>query len=913
MADPILATKLTAPTLPPGLLSRTRLVRKLSECTRHRLTVLAAPAGSGKTTLLAEWRATPAAQQAAVAWLSIGPADDEPERFFRCVAAALGAAMPGAGSQVAALLDASPKASPEAIAASLYRDLAQLTRELVLVLDDYHLIQSTSIHDALALALCRLPARAHVVVAARASPLLPLARLRTQGELLEIRSADLRFTVEEATSFLEGPAGLRLAPGFAEAVAARTEGWGAGLKLAALSAQGREDPESLLAAFTGAQRLVLDYLNEEVLEREPPEVQAFLLRTSILERFSGPLCDALAPGASSSRQRRVGARHGDGEGQRMLERLERQNLFLVPLDEERRWWRFHRLFGEFLRRRLEEERPGELDELHRRAALWLENDGSCAEAAGHAVEVREFQRAARLLEQAGFACLGTTRPSALLRWLRALPEAIARSRPDLHVMEAWALFQSGQLAAADARLQDATEAAPGDLSLRGQVDVLRGYAGAIRGEGRRATRLASSALRLLPRGASEKRVLAYLTLGLGHDCLGSSEAAQDDYRHAQALARVGDGLPWLYSTALLGDTALFRGELREAALLYEEALRLAPWGGEWAPAPAAMPHARLGALAYEWNDLDSAARHIDAAMTVGSRSETSDFAIVAAMQLAHVRQSQGDPPAARRLAVRAEMLLRDGALVSTYSVNLARALQARLWLRQGDVESAKRWAEAHGKGAPGAFQEDRHAGNATYVRALISLERLDEVAEPLRRWLRAARTAGREGFALELELLLALALAARGEAAAARSTLEKALDRARPEGWVRLFLDEGEPMVRLLECAARGRSPAAVYAQGLLATVGHCTHRSACCQMPSGAGAGGSLVEPLSRRELEILSFIADGLSNPEIAARSSVTVATVKTHINNLYGKLGARSRTDALVRARRLGLVQESGLETT
>jgi LuxR family maltose regulon positive regulatory protein len=797
---------------------------------------------------------------------------------------------------------------------------------VVLVLDDYHLLRSCSIHDVVTFALGSLPPRVHLVVSARSSPPLPLARLRARGELLEIRAADLRFTVEETTTFLEERSGLRLPPGAAEALAARTEGWGAGLRLAALSVQDREGPGPLLAAFTGSQRLVTDYLGEEVLGHEPSEVQEFLLRTSILERFCGPLCGAVAGGGSSrgARRRPDGLGGDAGASQRMLERLERENLFLVPLDEERRWWRYQRLFAEFLRRRLEEERPEELDELHERATLWLEENGFAAEAAHHAVEARAFERAACLLEQCWRTGHLPTRPSALLGWLRALPQPLVQSRPALCLMEAWALAGTGQSEASEARLRGAVRAAPRDRSFQAQASILHGFGAALRGEARRAIRFSSQALRGLRRGHAPV-AFAHLSLGLAHESLGNAEAARDGYRRARALAAPGitaerwasgssapqcagtgrgpGGVASVLASIRLGEMELVRGSLREAARLFEDAAQLAAWVGDGAPC-AGWPQSGLGSVFYQWNDLEAAARQLGAAIELGSRSDFGDdVPVVAYAQLAHVRQSQADPHAARRLAARSEELSRRGRGSSSLFAT-AEALRTQLWLRQGDLDAAARWAASHDKDSAGP-PYGRDWKSAAWVRVMLAIGRPDEVAEPVQRGLRAARAAGQAGQALELEMLLALALAALGDSKAAAAALDRALVHGRPDGWVRLFLDEGEPMARLLERAARRRSATSAYARGLLAAIvrqgGNCTVPPP----PPGVQRGEAVIEPLSDREREILSLIADGLSNGELAQRLLVKVATVKTHINNLFGKLGASSRTDAVARARRVGLL--------
>ncbi|HEX6736733.1 MAG TPA: tetratricopeptide repeat protein, partial [Vicinamibacteria bacterium] len=685
-AEGLLRTKLYIPPPRPDLVPRPRLLGRLEAGLRGRLTLLAAPAGSGKTTLLSAWRAQPSGSAVPLAWVSLDAGDNDPVRFLGYLAAALDALDPGIAADALALLR-SPRRPPETILTALLNALAALPRDAVLVLDDYHAIEAPDVHRALAALLEHLPPRLHLVVSSREDPPLPLARLRARGELLELRAADLRFTPAEAAAFLTGAMGLPLTAEQVAALGERTEGWAAGLQLAALSLRGRQDAGTFIEAFAGSHRHLVDYLVEEVLERQPAPLQAFLLETAILERLCGPLCDAVT---------------GRDGGQATLERLEAANLFLVPLDDARRWYRYHRLFADFLRARLVRSSSDRVAELHGRAATWHERSGLHPAAIGHALAARDVERAARLVGEAAEGCWKRGELTTLLGWLEALPADVVQDRPRVALAHAWTRFllRSYDGAAVEAMLAriaatlgprgggapDGEASPPVDPpelgALRGVLAAIRAAVASAREDAPRTIALAQAALALLPQDQSYWRLAMGHGLGLAHDARGEALAAGRALADAIALAReAGDRYLALVATMNLARVRLAQGQLQAAAALCQRGLDLAAeQGGEHVPVAGSLRIA-LGRLRYEWNDLPGAARRLREGVALAERHEHWRGALDGYAALAWLAQAEGDEGGARAHLARGEEAAR--ALGLPHAAALTAAYRARLAIRQG--------------------------------------------------------------------------------------------------------------------------------------------------------------------------------------------------------------------------------------
>jgi len=933
---PLLTTKLFIPAPAARLVPRVQLIERLSEAMRRKLTLIAAPAGFGKTTLLSAWSQQ---HSSAVAWVSLDEGENDPTRFWAYVLAAVETLSPGSADHARLLLHAPPSQPPaiEVMLTALINDLAGLSEDVAVVLDDYHLIAAQPIHDALIFLLDHLPAHLHLLIATRVDPPLPLARLRGRGELTELRAAELRFTADEAAAFLNQVMGLGLAADAIAALEARTEGWIAGLQLAALSLQGRTNRAEFIQAFSGSQRYILDYLAEEVLVRQPAHLKTFLLQTAILDRLSGPLCDAVLgltttddrpPTTDAAAESVVGGRWSvvDSYSRLVLDALERANLFLIPLDEKRQWYRYHQLFADMLRSRLQQDQPELLPELHRRASAWYEQHGLVDAAVEHALGAGDFQLAARLIKANTRPLLLRGEVVTLLRWMQALPAEVVRDQPRLGLCKSWALLVSGQFDAVEPQLQPVEQRLQLQVptlevqDMLGEVAAIRADIAATLGDLPRASDLVQQALASLP---TDNMVVRGVVAGIQGDTAwwrGDIRTAQQAYTEASQLGRAAANLT-IVETALhgLAQVQLIQGQLRAAAAIYRHALQLAtePAGRRL---PAAVALIGLGELLREWNDLDAALQRVREGIELATQGGDASTLLHGYLTLARVFQALGDAERANAMIAQAEPIAH-GFGGPLYPAEVA-ASQSRLWLVQGNLAAASQWAAAHQAALTRDMAEQREGVSPltplrefeliTLARVYLAQGRPEEAGRLLVQRLPAAEAAGWMRSVIEILILQALALQLQGATTVALAALARALALAEGEGYIRLFLDAGAPLLDVLAqiraaqqhgSLAVVRAVAPAYLDRLLAACGgDVSPRSEVTPVPPAQ----PLAEPLSERELEVLHLLAAGRSNREIAQALIVALGTVKRHTNNLYGKLEVGSRTQAVAKARTLHLLE-------
>jgi LuxR family maltose regulon positive regulatory protein len=865
-----------------------------------------------------------------VAWVSLDAADSDPLLFWSYVIAALDMLQPDSGTTALALLQ-SPEPLPiEAVLTPLLNALGTLSSDAVLVLDDYHLIDAPAIHSGLAFLLDHLPPRLHLAITTRADPPLPLTRLRAGGQLTELRAADLRFTAEEAAAFLTELMELPLSADVVMALEARTEGWIAGLQLAALAMRDRTDQAGFVRDFSGSNRFVVDYLAEEVLGRLPAHVQTFLLQTSVLERLCGSLCDAVLgvtsdePQVMSSEAGSRITRHASrviqaSYSQLVLDQLERTHLFLVPLDDERHWYRYHHLFAEVLRARLYSgATSAEIATLHRRASAWYEREGLIAEAVSAAFFVDDFESAATLIEQHSIRIILDRSDVFLVRtWVEQLPRGLITARPRLAVIAGFIGALMRQFDAVELLLEEAAPAlsAPDlDSNIIGELAVLRSSMARFQGDLAGTHTFAQHALANLDRDRYALRALATLNMGIAFLSCGQIAAARKSFAEALASGEV-EG-QWIALAALeeIMSLQLRQGQLQKALQTSEQAVQLSiRQGGQPIPA-AGMGYVGIAEVSYEWNDLAGATQAAAQAIELLQRSFERLLLARAYLVLAQVHQAQGDSTEALAALHRCEEWFIQNRVPASSFLALLTAHQSRLWLRQGNLAAAAQWAQEY------TSEGDTEVGyvqQLTLVRLWLAqshnhhaAQLLAEANRVLEDLILAVEARGWMHYVIEGLMLQSLVCQKQGERIRARTMLERALRLAEPEGYVRIFMDEGAPMAELLAQIANDRSAAATYAAKLLAAFPRTESpglRTESAESPQSvlSPQSSSLVEPLSPRELEILRLIAEGHSNQAIADTLIIAVSTVKRHVNNIYGKLDVRSRTQALLRARELKLL--------
>ncbi len=898
MTPSLLTTKFYVPSVRPEVVPRPRLLERLNAGLIRKLTLVSAPAGYGKTTLVSAWlRST----DLPVAWLSLDQGDNDPIRFFTYLVAALQEIDAQMGRSVQERLEA-PQLHPiESLVAMLINDIATAPRRFALVLDDHHTITERAIHEGIGLLVDRQPIQMHLVIATRQDPPLPISRLRARGEMTEIRRQELRFTAEEAATFLNKSLGLDLSASEVAILDERTEGWIAGLQLAGLSMQGR-DTESLarfIDEFSGRHHFILDYLTDEVLGRQPEPIQTFLLQTCILDRMCGPLCDEL-----------IGQRAGSegalpGDGQATLEKLQRANLFVVPLDDERQWYRYHQLFAQLLRARLRETHPGREIELHRQAATWYEENGLGNDAVRHATATQDDAWAAAVIERAilKLDTWSSADITSVLGWIRALPDEIVHTRPWLRLFMSRTLYITGHREATDQMLQELEKWLQDNADLPEAERLLNlvvadraGYA-SVHGELRQARELAERMLAQAPKSDVLTRVRAMAILGMAHYRAGAMVEAQQAFSRAAETGREEDGIRFAIGPVVsnLAEIEFIQGHLRSAWQTCQQAIETGIVDGK-RHATTGFAGLEQAKILYEWNDLEAAEHSLLEGLDLLRRGGIGEHFGNMYAVLAQIRQAQGDRVGARS-AIQQAVQIAESVRIRRLSIQ-ALAYQTRIWLAQGQLELARRWAKDYGQ--TGETEYLREFEDLTLARVMLADGQAHEALFLLDSLLRGAQAAGRGGRVIEVRALRALAQHAQGHTNRAVDDLARALELAEPEGFVRTFVDEGEAMATLLrQAASRGIAPA--YASKLLAVF-----RASESQGPTTPSLDAQpLVEPLSDRELEVLDLLAKGLTNAEIAQQLVVSLPTVKSHTRSIYGKLGVHSRKQAVAQARDLGIL--------
>jgi LuxR family maltose regulon positive regulatory protein len=867
--QPLITTKICIPTQRSVLVSRGQLIQRLKTRGECQLTLVSAPAGFGKTTLASEWLSD---TDQAVTWLSLDEGDNDPARFLTYLLTALQVIEQQAVIETGSLLKEPQIPSPELLAATLINELTAISRPFYLVIDDYHVIQTLFIHQLINSIVEHQPDQMHIVLLTREDPPLPLPRLRAKGQMTEIRQDDLRFNLQECKEFLENVMGLKISENDIAALERRTEGWIAGLQLAALSLQGEEDPQHFIREFTGSSRYVLDYLIEEVFARQPGEIQDFLLNTAILDRLSGPLCDAVTDNPG---------------GHENLITLERSNLFIIPLDQSRSWYRYHRLFRDLLCNKLSFLGEDHMKSLHLRASRWFESHNLILEAIQHRLAAEDWATATNLLHSANDSLLKSGEVFTLLNWYSQIPDEVICSNPDICLDYAWPLILSGQFEGAESYLKHAEELS-GDAPTRlGEVITAQAYLARSQGDHHRMIELSLQAQSYLSKEDIDSHCLISTNLGIAYWHSGQLSEAESALRDALYTARATSN-HYAESTALIfqGMTMAVRGRLREAAQRFQGILQ----GDDHPHFIRGLANLYLSVLHYEWNHLESSGSALQDAIEIAEHIQNDELLTSSQMMMAQIHIATGNITAARDLLEKAQQRAAQGAAPLTIIPRLA-AAQVYAALEYDDLAGALGWAEHLGEESD--FHSFCRFTNLTQARLLLAQKKKEEAAQYL---AKSYEKSAQNGWGYAMIATRALQSLSATEIKTAVDFLEDGLQSAHPEGFIRTFVDLGKPLKPLLEEIIR-RKVMTDYAEKILLALNDKTAKTRFGQS--------FLIEPLSQRELDVLRLMAAGLTNREIAKKLVISTGTAKTHVHNICGKLEVRNRTEAAARALELNLV--------
>jgi len=887
-----LRTKLHVPLRRPGWISRPRLDKRMHEGFARKLTLISAPAGFGKTTLLVDWVHT---HKIPVAWFSVDKGDNGPLHFLTYVILGLQTLKADIGEAALTMLR-SPQPPPiESILINLINDVIRSPGDMALVLDDYHLIDAGPIHDMIAFLLENLPQQMHIIIATRSDPPLPpLARLRSQNQLTELRAADLNFTTDETASLFNESLNLHLSAEDIQMLETRTEGWIAGLQLAALSLQGHKDPTRFINAFKGDNRYIADYLLEEVLNRQPDHLHNFLLQTSILGRMSGSLCDAVTDQENS---------------QQVLNTLEKTNLFVISLDDERCWYRYHHLFADLLKQRLRTHQSDLVPELHHRASQWLAKNGFKTEAVDHAFSARDYDRAVGLIEEIAEIDWDRARQSRLLHWFKKLPDEKIEANPKLCIFYARELFKSGYMDETAKRLQAAEQMLEAisidDLNkagLRGRIAVIRAYMSTRTGDLSSTIDLSRQALKLLPQKDLNWRSVAATLLGMGYSP-GRLVEQQQAFTEAMEISKAAGNIYYhIFAGSCLASAKVQSGRLTEAKNFIRQMLNLAIENGIEQTGIGGSLYGNLGLILCEWGNFEEGIRYINKGIELSELGRDPVLVSVCQLSLLRALIYQMDFGGVLKLMENLNTLAGNFMLPSWIS-NVISAFNVFSWLGSGNLDAALKWAKESGLRVDDEPDSLREVEYVALTHILIAQNKLDEADKLLQRLIKNATTGGRVYMLIEMRLWRVLIFTLKADKAAALAELKLALALAQPGGFIMIFVSKGNHVAELLEeiLAVKKRKHDAAKAGFSLSYTQKIRSAFKTVKPPKIEG----LMDPISERELEVLHLIAAGLSNREIADKLFISLNTVKTHTKNINSKLDVSSRTKAVARAKELGLL--------